>query len=242
MFPFVRSPILRACALSLALLAVAAPAWATVTQTSSSQEAMTPMQAREQLEAGNQRFLKGQMLERDYAQQVAATAGGQYPFGVVLGCIDSRVPPEIVFDQGIGDIFAPRIAGNFVNTDILGSMEFATAVAGSKVIVVLGHTSCGAVKGAVDGVELGNLTEMLHKLTPAIEAVPDEMGERNAKNAEFVQAVADANVRLTIENILDRSPVMRELVEKGELMIVGAMHDVATGEVHWFDEIKRASR
>jgi len=242
MFRFLESPTFQALALTLALLATAAPAWATVTQTQSSQDAMTPTQALEQLQQGNHRFLKGDMNERDYAEQVAATAKGQFPYGVVLGCIDSRVPPEIVFDQGIGDIFAPRIAGNFVNTDILGSMEFATAVAGSKVIVVLGHTSCGAVKGAADGVELGNLTHTLSNIAPAIYSVPGHMGERNAKNAEFVQAVAEANVHLTVENILDRSSVMRELVEKGQLIVVGAMHDVATGEVRWFEPMDAASR
>ena len=163
------------------------------------------------------------------------TATGQYPYAVVLGCIDSRVPPEIVFDQGIGDIFAPRIAGNFVNTDILGSMEFATAVAGSKLIVVLGHTSCGAVKGACDDVKLGNLTPMLENIMPAVHAVDEVIGERNSKNAKFVNDVAHMNVKLTIENILEQSPVMKELVDNGKLMVVGAMHDVETGKVTFMD-------
>ena len=152
-----------------------------------------------------------------------------------LGCIDSRVPPEIVFDQGIGDVFAPRIAGNFVNTDILGSMEFAAAAAGSKLIVVLGHTECGAVKGACDAVELGNLTQTLSNISPAIYAVRDVAGDRNSKNAAFVDAVAHMNVRMTVKNILDRSTVLAGLVAKGDLKIVGAMHDISTGVVTFLD-------
>jgi carbonic anhydrase len=178
------------------------------------------------------------MINRDFRAQVAQTALGQYPFAVVLGCIDSRVPPEIVFDQGIGDIFAPRIAGNFENTDILGSMEFATAVAGSKVVVVLGHTSCGAVKGACDHVELGNLTHTLAHIAPAVYAVRDDVpGPYTSSNPTFVQAVAELNVERTVEDIIERSAVMAELVESGDLLVVGAMHDVATGEVTFYDPI-----
>jgi len=205
------------------------------TQTAETQAALTPQAALQMLKDGNERFVKGMATDRDLLKQVMTTSTGQYPFGVVLGCIDSRVPPEIVFDLGIGDIFSPRIAGNFANVDILGSMEFATAAAGSKVIVVLGHTSCGAVKGATDGVELGNLTAMLDQLDPALAAVKDVKGERNSKNAEFVQAVAEANVRLTIQEILDESPVMKGLVDEGKLLVVGAMHDINTGQVHWMD-------
>lgn len=199
------------------------------------QAAISPAKALALLKEGNTRFVQGEMIERDLASQVAQTADGQYPHAVVLGCIDSRVPPELVFDQGIGDIFTPRIAGNFVNQDILGSMEFATKVAGSKLIVVLGHTSCGAVKGACDHVELGNLTHTLANLTQAMDAVEEVIGERNSSNAEFVSDVAHANVRLTVENILDRSPVMKELVDSGDLMVVGAMHDVETGLVTFMD-------
>lgn len=219
-------------AVTVAAPATAAPA---VTQNESTQAAMSPSEALRMLKDGNERFLAGQHLERDLMAQVKTTSTGQYPFGIVLGCIDSRVPPELVFDQGIGDIFAPRIAGNFVNTDILGSMEFAAAVAGSKVIVVLGHTSCGAVKGACDGVELGNLTAMLEHLMPAVDSVQGIEGERNSKNAAFVQAVAEANVRLTHEEILERSPVLKQLVDDGKLLVVGAMHDVKTGRVTWFE-------
>lgn len=204
-------------------------------QTRASQADLTPAEALALLKAGHERFLAGTMHERDLHAQVHATASGQYPHSVVLGCIDSRVPPEIVLDQGIGDIFTPRIAGNFANTDILGSMEFATAAAGSKVIVVLGHTACGAVKGAADGVELGNLTHTLSNLTPAIYAVDGHEGERTSKNITFVNAVAEENVQQTVQNILDRSPVMKNLVDEGKLLVVGAMHDVATGQITWYD-------
>jgi carbonic anhydrase len=150
---------------------------------------------------------------------------------VVLGCIDSRVPPELVFDQGIGDIFTPRIAGNFANTDIIGSIEFATQLAGSKLIVVLGHTECGAVKGACDGAQLGNLTQTLSNIAPAVYAVNDVKGSRSSKNPDFVQQVADENVRLTVAALTERSAVLSQLVAENKLKIVGAMYDVATGQV-----------
>ena len=199
------------------------------------QDAISPAQSLEMLKEGNERFLKGDMVNRNLMSQVSQTAGGQYPHAVILGCIDSRVPPELVFDQGIGDIFTPRIAGNFVNTDILGSMEFATAVAGSKLIVVLGHTACGAVKGACDHVEVGNLTHTLSNIMPAVYAVDQVEGERNSSNAKFVNDVARKNVEFTVQNILERSPLMKDLVDKGELMVVGAMHDVRTGKVTFYD-------
>lgn len=202
------------------------------------QEQITPQRALEMLKQGNDRFVKGTMAERDLMKMVSQTSKGQYPYAVVLGCIDSRVPPEMIFDQGIGDIFTPRIAGNFVNEDILGSMEFATAVAGSKLIVVLGHSSCGAVKGACDHVELGNLTHTLSNIMPAISAVNATIeipGERNSSNSEYVEEVAHMNVKLTVQHILERSPVMKELVDQGELMVVGAMHDVGTGRVTFMD-------
>ena len=203
--------------------------------TKENQEAITPQQALERLKAGNERFMSGNMKDRDLMAQVSQTASGQYPYAVVLGCIDSRVPPELVFDQGIGDIFAPRIAGNFINTDILGSMEFATKVAGSKLIVVLGHSSCGAIKGACDHVELGNLTHALSNLMPAVYGVEEVIGERNSKNSQYVADVTHLNVKLTVQNILDRSPVMKELVDQGNLMVVGAMHDVETGRVTFME-------
>lgn len=200
------------------------------TQTKTSQEQLTPTTALDLLKEGNHRFLSQQMSDRDLNSQVAQTANGQFPFACVLGCIDSRVPSELVFDQGIGDIFNVRIAGNFVNTDILGSMEFACKVAGSKVIVVLGHTSCGAVKGACDGVELGNLTAMLANFDSALDAV-DYVGDRSAKNTEFVNLVTEKNVQLTVDKIKTDSPVLREMYEAGAIDIVGAIYDVSSGEV-----------
>lgn len=205
-----------------------------ITQTAETQSALTPAEALQMLKEGNERFIAGGMLERDLTAQVAQTGAGQFPHSVVLSCIDSRVPPEIVFDQGLGDIFSPRIAGNFVNTDILGSMEFATAAAGSKLIVVLGHTECGAVKGACDHVELGNLTQTLSNIAPAVYATQIE-GERTSKNKEFVDAVAHNNVEMTVQNILERSSVIRDQVANGQVMVVGAMYDVTTGVVTWLD-------
>jgi carbonic anhydrase len=201
------------------------------TQTQATQENMTPAKALARLKEGNARFVANRMAERDLAEQVQITGSGQYPFAIVLGCVDSRVPPELIFDQGIGDIFSARIAGNFVNTDILGSMEFATKVAGAKLIFVLGHSACGAIQGAIDGAELGNLTGMLTKLEPAVEAVPTPKEGRSARNAAFVQQVAEKNVELTIEAIQEQSPVLKEMLEKGEIGIAGGMYDVETGEV-----------
>ena len=201
--------------------------------TGATQKAMTPDQALAELKAGNERFLSGKMYRRDWVAQVKETAEGQYPFAVVLGCIDSRVPPEVIFDQGIGDVFTPRIAGNFANTDIIGSIEFATQLSGAKLIVVLGHTECGAVKGACDGAVMGNLTATLSNLAPAVYAVKEAEGERTSKNKKFVQKVADANVKLTVEALVQRSEVLRGRVSKGELKIVGAMHSVATGKVEF---------
>ncbi|MDG1476739.1 MAG: carbonic anhydrase family protein, partial [Vicingaceae bacterium] len=180
----------------------------------------------QRLKDGNERFLDRKMNDYNYPEQVKATAGGQKPFAAVLGCIDSRVPAEVVFDQGIGDIFNVRIAGNFVNDDILGSLEFACKVAGSKVVVVLGHTSCGAVKGACDNVELGKLTGMLDNIKPAIKSVEAGFSEKSSKNAEYVQAVSDANVLLTIKAIKDRSEVLSEMIDNNEIAVVGAMYDV----------------
>lgn len=205
--------------------------------TAETQAALTPMEVIQLLKDGNQRFVNGEALERDFMSQVRQTAEGQYPMAAILGCIDSRVPHEIVFDKGVGDVFSARVAGNFINTDILGSLEFAAAVAGSKVIVVLGHTECGAVKGACDGVELGNLTSTLANIAPAIYAVGDEVsGPRTSANAEYVQAVAHENVHQTVQNIVDRSPVLRGLVESGDLIVVGAMHDVTSGEVTFYED------
>jgi carbonic anhydrase len=218
-----------------AALPIMASAETAGVQTLQSQAALTPDTALAMLREGNQRFLTDTMMERDLRAQVAATADGQFPHSIVLSCIDSRVPPELVFDQGLGDIFAPRIAGNFVDEEILGSMEFAAAVAGSMAIVVLGHTECGAVKGACDDVKLGNLTQTLAAIRPAVEAVEGFEGARNSKNDAFVGAVAHENVRQTVDNILQRSDVLNALVKDGKLKVVGAMYDVGTGKVTFLE-------
>ena len=202
------------------------------TQTADSQAALSPAMAVALLKDGNKRFLGGNTLNRNLHQQVADTASGQYPFAAVVSCIDSRIPTEVIFDQGIGDIFNARVAGNFVNEDILGSLEFACKLAGSKVIVVMGHTSCGAVKGACDHAELGNLTQMLDKIMPAVDGTSTADGEaRNSSNGDFVNRVAVKNVELTIANLKSMSPVLNEMLENGEIDVVGAMYDVKDGSV-----------
>jgi carbonic anhydrase len=196
------------------------------TQTKETLAAMTPEKALAMLKEGNRRFIEGKKAERDLKAQVMETSAGQFPFAVVLGCIDSRVPPELVFDLGIGDIFSIRIAGNFINEDILGSMEFACKVVGSKYILVLGHTSCGAVKGAYDDVELGHLTGLVGKLKPAVAAVQESAGPEAG-----LDHIAGVHVRMTVDQIKQRSPILKEMLDKGEIGISGAMYDVATGRV-----------
>ncbi|MCP4884368.1 MAG: carbonic anhydrase [Flavobacteriales bacterium] len=202
-------------------------------QTKESQSALSQNQIIDLLKKGNLRFLENQTLSRNLQQQVEETSGGQFPFATVLSCIDSRIPVETIFDQGIGDLFSVRIAGNFVNDDILGSMEFACKLAGSKVLVVLGHTACGAVKGACDGAELGKLTGMLEKIKPAVKAVtnPVDAAQRTSANLDFVNEVAVKNVSFTIDDIRSGSEVLAEMENNGEIQIVGAMYEVATGKV-----------
>lgn len=204
-------------------------------QTKASQDAISPAKALELLKEGNQRFTAKQQVERDLNLQVEQTSTGQFPFATVLSCIDSRVPAELLFDQGIGDIFSVRIAGNFVNADILGSMEFASKLAGTKLILVLGHTACGAVKGACDHAELGNLTGMLDNIAPAVDAIvePTAAAERTSANIDFVNAVGTKNVELTIDRIREESPVLAEMEQAGEIQIVGGMYDIATGNVNF---------
>jgi carbonic anhydrase len=198
------------------------------------QKAVLPSEALARLQQGNQRFVSGKTINCDLIAQVKATSHDQAPFAAVLGCIDSRVPPELVFDQRIGDMFVARVAGNFANTDIIGSLEYATKVAGAKVICVLGHSGCGAIKSAVDNVKLGNITALLANFDKAVEAGRSVGGENSSKNHERVQAVADANVQLTTRIILERSPIIKELVDSKNLLIVGAMHDLSTGKVSFF--------
>ena len=204
--------------------------------TKETQDLMNPQLAKKALIEGNTRFVSGQQADRDLMKQVDQTSTGQYPFATVLSCIDSRVSSELIFDQGIGDIFSVRIAGNFVNEDILGSMEFACKLAGTKLIVVLGHTACGAVKGACDHARLGNLTTLINKIEPAVEAVtePKDENMRNSANIDFVNEVAKTNVHMTIENIRKSSPVLKELEDTGEIEIVGGMYDIKTGEVTFY--------
>lgn len=198
------------------------------TQTKESLNSMTPQKALNLLKEGNERFLDNRKADRNLIEQIDQTSTGQYPFAVVLGCIDSRVPAELVFDLGIGDIFNIRIAGNFVNEDILGSMEFACKVVGSKQILVLGHTSCGAVQGALDNVELGNLTGLVNKIKPAVESV--KRASKQASNPP-VDQVAEMNVKMTIDQILQKSPILKEMFDNQEIGISGAMYDVASGKV-----------
>ena len=205
--------------------------------TKETQGTMTPEKSLEFLKEGNQRFQNNLKANRNLLEQVNDTSEGQFPFATILSCIDSRVSAELVFDQGLGDIFSVRIAGNFVNEDILGSMEFACKLAGTKVIVVLGHTSCGAIKAACDDAKLGNLTAMLDKIKPAVNAVenPEDSSLRNSSNIAFVNDVAEKNVNLTIERIVKESPVLAEMQNNGEIKIVGAMYDIHTGTVSFYE-------
>jgi carbonic anhydrase len=220
-------------AVAYSVRSVAAPAECAVF-TPARQKSTTPDDALRLLKEGNERFVSGRTVNCDLRAQVRETANGQAPFAAVVGCIDSRVPPELVFDQRIGDIFSARVAGNFVNTDIIGSLEFATKLAGARLIVVLGHTDCGAIKGALDGAKLGNLTAMLQHFNPAIEASRGVPGERNSKNKALVQAVADANAKLAARDLVDKSEVIRALVASKDVRIVSAMNDIATGRVTFF--------
>jgi carbonic anhydrase len=217
----------RPAALAIVLSALAGIAGAqTQIQTQESQSAMTPAQALERLRDGNARFAANATKPRDWSAKVAATASGQFPFAAVLACMDSRAPIEIVFDQGLGDVFGVRVAGNVVNDDELGSLEYAAKV-GAKLLVVLGHTRCGAVKGAIDGVELGNLTGLLAKIHPAVEAAKCS----DAKSDACVTSVAEQNVRQSMREIRARSPYLAKYLDEGKIQLVGAMYDVETGRV-----------
>jgi carbonic anhydrase len=209
---------------------------ASAPSTKESQAAMTPRQALAELRAGNARFVAGKPRSRLPAADIKATASAQYPFAIVLSCIDSRQPVELVLDQGIGDIFSARVAGNVLNDDILGSMEFACKVSGAKLIMVIGHSNCGAVKGAIDNAELGSLTGLLARIKPAIDRVAAEGEQRTSKNHALVEKVAEANVRLVMQQILERSKVLREMLEQGQIGLAGGMYDLATGEVHFYEK------
>lgn len=228
-----RNAIMTALSASSVLWAGSALAQQTcAVQTAQTQGQLTPDQALALLRDGNARFAAGQSINCDLLQQVRDTSSGQAPFAAVVGCIDSRVPPELVFDQRIGDIFAARIAGNYVNNDIIGSLEFATQLAGSKAIVVLGHSECGAVKGAVDNAKLGLLTGVLAQIRPSLAKL-DYQGVPSSKDKALVQRVAEQNVRDAVARLTARSEVLAQRVQAGQLKVVGAMHDISTGKIQW---------
>lgn len=206
------------------------------TLTKEMQAAITPAMALDLLKDGNRRFINNLKVNRNLLQQANETSDGQHPFAVILSCIDSRTSAELIFDQGLGDVFSVRIAGNILNEDILGSMEFGCKVAGAKMIVVLGHTKCGAIKGACDHVEMGNLTSLLTKIRPAVDAEKTVTGERNSGNAEFVEKVANINVKRTVQAISERSPILKEMIAAGQIGIIGGSHNIATGEVTFFED------
>ena len=224
----------RALGIAVALAAGLASTVMGQAQTKDSQAAMTPVKAMEALVEGNNRFLAGTGKKRDLNAKVIATAGGQYPFAAVVSCMDSRAPVEIVLDQGIGDIFSLRVAGNVIEGDFLGSLEYAAKVVGVKLIVVMGHTSCGAVKGAIDDVKLGNLTALLDQIQPAVAAAGPTRG--SSKDAAYVDKVAQANVRLAMKQIHAKSPILDEMLKAGTLGLVGAMYQVETGKVVFYTD------
>jgi len=207
------------------------------THTKETQDLLTPRMAMNILKEGNERFIKNLKQQRDLLQQVNDTREGQWPFATVLSCIDSRTSAELIFDQGLGDIFSVRIAGNIVNTDILGSMEFACKVAGSKLIVVLGHTKCGAIKGACDHVEMGNLTELLSKIQPAVYQERQTTKDRSSSNYTFVENVAEINVKRSVKSIIERSFILEQMVENGQIGVIGAMYNIETGVVDFYDDV-----
>ena len=206
------------------------------TLTKEMQAAIPPGLAIELLKEGNKRFVNNLKVNRNLLQQANETSDGQHPFAVILSCIDSRTSAELIFDQGLGDVFSVRIAGNIINEDILGSMEFGCKVAGSKIIVVLGHTKCGAVKGACDHVEMGNLTALLTKIRPAVDDENSVIENRNSGNAEFVEKVSTINVKRTVQAIMERSTILKEMIEAGQIGIVGGTHDITTGEVTFYQD------
>ncbi len=206
------------------------------TLTKELQAAITPSMALDLLKEGNKRFVNNLKVNRNLLQQVNETSEGQHPFAIILSCIDSRTSVELIFDQGLGDVLSVRIAGNILNEDILGSMEFGCKILGAKIIVVLGHSTCGAIKGACDHVEMGNLTALLSKILPAVYAEESVTKNRDSSNEEFVEKVAAINVRKTVHAIIERSPILKEMILKGAIEIIGGNHDIASGEVCFYDD------
>ncbi len=203
--------------------------------TQEEQAALTPSDVLTALKQGNKRFLAGTVTHRGHSAQVRKAANGQFPKAIIRSCVDSRIPVEDVFDRGIGDIFVARVAGNFENTDILGSMEFATRVSGAKLILVMGHSDCGAVKAAIDGVELGNITEMLENIKPAIDSLASYKGDKTSANSEFVRLVTERNIQISMDDIRKRSPIIKEMERQGDVAIAGAVYDMSTGAIEFLD-------
>lgn len=199
---------------------------------------INPKKALNLLLEGNKRFMNNLKANRNLLQQVNETAEGQYPFAVILSCIDSRTSAELIFDQGLGDILSVRIAGNIVNEDILGSIEFSCKAIGAKIVVVLGHTNCGAIKGACDNVELGNVTTLLKKIMPAVDSEVETSNARNSANKQFVEKVSALNVKLNVNYIIKNSPILKTMIDAGEIGIVGGMYDLTTGEVNFYEDTK----
>ena len=208
----------------------------TVTQTRESQAALTPKQALDLLKAGNARFVEGRLLYRDLREQARVTSQGQFPYAVILSCQDSRTSSEILFDLNKGDAFSIRIAGNIINEDVLGGLEFGVKLSGAKLIAVIGHDECGAIKGAIDNAQLGNLTALLDKIRPAIKAVPPGVQPANSKNKTYVEAVGKENVLLAMRQIRERSPVIKEMIDSGQVRLVGGMFDLETGKVTFYED------
>ena len=206
------------------------------TLTKEMQAAITPVMALDLLKEGNKRFINNLKLHRNLLQQVNETSDSQHPFAIILSCIDSRTSVVLIFDQGLGDVFSVRIAGNIINEDILGSMEFGCKVAGAKIIVVLGHTQCGAIKGACDHVEMGNLTALLSKIQPAVYDEKTVIENRHSDNDEFVEKVSSINIKRTVHAVMERSPILKDMIESGTIAIVGGMHDISTGEVSFYED------
>jgi carbonic anhydrase len=220
-------------ALTLSSCSAAKPERRELTAIEQEQATATPADVLAWLQRGNERFVSGKLQPRDMLHDQRVTAAGQHPRAAILSCIDSRAPAEFIFDAGIGDLFNARIAGNIADADLVGSLEFACKVSGAKLVVVMGHTSCGAIKGACDHVQLGNLTGLLDKIQPAVEAVRDVHGERNSKNKEFVEAVAEANARLTVQRMRELSPILRGMESEGKIGIVGCIYSLETGRVRF---------
>ncbi len=206
------------------------------TLTKELQAAITPAMALDLLKEGNKRFVNNLKVNRNLLQQANETSDGQHPFAVILSCIDSRTSVELIFDQGLGDVLSVRIAGNVINEDILGSMEFSCKILGAKIIVVLGHSKCGAIKGACDHLEMGNLTALLSKILPAVYAEKSVTKNRDSDNEEFVEKVAAINVRKTVHAIIERSPILKEMILSRAIEIIGGNHDIASGEVRFYDD------